>query len=243
MKILELITRFIFTPTCCICTKTLPFHQKLPFICDDCSISSHLIKMRICPDCNRPRDVDPLFPACPYCNGNNKYRFKSFIAPFYYEGAAKGAILNYKFANKYSSAQTFAYYIALRIKHLDYLKPEVIIPVPSHKKRLKQRGFDHILLICKHLSKFTGIPYDDVLIKIKHTKSQGLLSHKERLANLKGAFTFLPHTYKNVLLVDDIYTTGSTTDEVCKVLKKSGVKEINVSTVALTYYPPDERFD
>ena len=61
--------------------------------------------------------------------------------------------------------------------------------------------------------------------------------------NPKNAFDIMPHSYKNVLLVDDVYTTGSTVNELCKVLKKSGVKEINVVTFALTYYPPDERFD
>ena len=198
--------------------------------------------MKICPDCGKTRDIDPLFPACPYCNGN-KFRFNSFISAFYYEGAAKKIILNYKFNDRYSNAQTIAYYISKKLKYLDYLKPEIILPAPSHKKRIKERGFNHILLICKHLSIYTGIPYDDILIKTRHTKSQSLLTHEERLTNLKGAFDILPHTYKNVLLVDDVYTSGSTVNELCKVLKKSGVKEINVATFALTYYPPDERFD
>ena len=237
-----MIARFIFTPTCCVCTKTLPFHQKTPHICEDCSMVPELIKMQICPDCNKPRDIDPLFPGCPYCNGK-KFRFNSFISSFYYENAAKMTISNYKFNKKYSNARTIAYYISKRIKYLEYLKPEVIIPAPSHKKRIKKRGFNHVLLICKHLSEYTGIPYDDILIKIKDTKAQSSLTYEERLTNLKNAFDIMPHSYKNVLLVDDVYTTGSTVNELCKVLKKSGVKEINVVTFALTYYPPDERFD
>ncbi len=187
-------------------------------------------------------DIDPKSPICPYCNGKN-YLFDSIVVPFYNKKDIKASIRDYKFGSAYSNAKSYAYFLSIRLKYLDNFNPEVIVSAPTSKKRLLKRGFDHVTLIAKYLSEFTGIPCDDILIKIKDTTPQSLLPAKERLSNLKGAFACKEHNYKNVLLIDDIYTTGTTVRELCKVLKKSGVKEINVATIAITYNTTDERLD
>lgn len=242
MNLTKLANKFIFTPTCFVCAAPLPFSYKMPYICDKCSIKAHLINIKICECCKKPRDIDPLKPACPYCNGD-KFPFDNYISPFYYEGAIRLSIRDYKFTRRFGNAKSFAHFMAIKLKYLDNFKPEVIIPAPSSKRRIISRGFNHTLLLAKHLSEMTDIPYDNVLVKIRHTKPQSLLTRKERETNLKGAFDIKPHNYKNVLLIDDIYTTGSTVKELCKVLRKSGVKEISVATVAHTYYSENERLD
>ena len=125
---------------------------------------------------------------------------------------------------------------SLIIEHFQLLdqKPNfadfVLIPVPLEKKKLKWRGFNQAEEIAKQLSKFFKIPLiNDVLIKIKETLPQVELSDRERKENIKGAFA-CPAPEKiqgrKILLVDDIYTTGSTMAECAKVLKKAGAKEI-----------------
>ena len=242
MKLKEITERFFYPPVCFVCREPLPFFSKLPFICNKCKPLENLIKVRICDVCSRPLDVDPDSPVCPYCNGK-KYLFKSMVTPFYNHKEIKASIRDYKFGGAYSSAKSYAHFISIRLKYLNNFNPEVIVSAPTSKKRLFKRGFNHVTLIAKYLSEFTGIPCDDILIKIKDTTPQSLLSAKERLSNLKGAFACKEHNYKNVLLIDDVYTTGSTVRELCRVLKKSGVKEINVATVAFTYNTPAERFD
>jgi ComF family protein len=104
-----------------------------------------------------------------------------------------------------------------------------IIPIPSHEKRLKQRKFDHIELIANEFSKLTGYPVNKNLVyRIKDTKPQYKLSRPERLENLKGAFSVNKENYsgENLLLIDDICTTGVTMQETIKALNKQGINKI-----------------
>lgn len=221
----------IFTPVCFICREPIEINSKVPLICHKCNPGDSMVKVRICETCKRPLDIDPLSPVCPYCN-ETKYPFRLFVSPFYNQNDIKLSILDYKFKHAYSNAKTYAYYMAIRLKYLENFNPEAIVPAPSSKLRLFKRGFNHTLIIAKHLSKLTNIPCSDILIKKRHTKPQSTLSSKERQTNLKGAFACKKHNYKSVLLLDDVYTTGSTINELCKTLKKSGVKDIYVITVA-----------
>ncbi len=105
-----------------------------------------------------------------------------------------------------------------------------LIPIPLEKRRLRWRGFNQAKEIAKKLSEFLGLPLiNDVLIKEKETLPQVKLSDKERRGNILRAFCCQNQEKikgKNFLLVDDIYTTGSTIKEAAKVLKKSGAKKI-----------------
>ena len=106
----------------------------------------------------------------------------------------------------------------------------VLIPVPLEKRKLKRRGFNQAREIAKEISIFLNLPLiDNALIKNKTTKAQVSLSEKERIKNIIGAFECQNQEKikgKNVLLVDDIYTTGATMREASEVLKKAGAKKI-----------------
>ena len=104
-----------------------------------------------------------------------------------------------------------------------------IVPVPLHIKRIKERKYNHMELVCEEFSKITGYECNNDLIKrVKNTKPQYQLSKNERLKNLSEAFEVNKDNYKNktILLVDDICTTGATFEEIIKELKKSGISEI-----------------
>ncbi len=119
---------------------------------------------------------------------------------------------------------------------LDNLKPDMVIPVPLHSKRLRKRGFNQSLRLVRTI--FPHIPLGiDVLTRTLNTKPQTELSMKERLRNVRNAFETaspLPEGVETILLLDDVYTTGSTVRACAKALKKAGAKEVHVFTVART---------
>jgi ComF family protein len=205
----------------------------VPYICKDCAPLKDILSPNFCEKCLKPRDISPHSPFCPYCNGE-KFPFELFVSPFINQGAIKKSILDFKFANKCDSSLTYAHYINIRIKGLKNFSPQVIVPAPSSKERMEERGYNPPSLIAQCLSDLLNLPVDEVVTKIKHTPPQSTLTIKERETNLKDAFEARENSYKSVLLVDDIYTTGSTVREICKELKKSGVRTIYVTTVAKT---------
>jgi competence protein ComFC len=113
---------------------------------------------------------------------------------------------------------------------------DVMVPVPLHIRRLRERGFNQALLLVKELSKRAGIPYQErVLRKIKDTPVQITLKKRERSKNLKGAFQVQDQEAikgKTVVLVDDVYTTGATVNECSRALLAAGAKQVAVLTVA-----------
>lgn len=119
---------------------------------------------------------------------------------------------------------------------LDNLKPDMVIPVPLHSKRLRKRGFNQSLRLVRTI--FPHAPLGmDILTRTLNTKPQTELSMKERLRNVRNAFETaspLPEGVETILLLDDVYTTGSTVRACAKALKKAGAKEVHVFTVART---------
>jgi ComF family protein len=112
---------------------------------------------------------------------------------------------------------------------------DVIVPVPLHKIRLDERGYNQSELLARELSYRLNIFMSKALRRVRNTTTQTALHKEERIENVKGAFKV---TYKdtivgkNVLLVDDVLTTGATLDECAKVLKENGAKDVYVATIA-----------
>ncbi len=118
--------------------------------------------------------------------------------------------------------------------------PDVIIPVPMHNRRLRERGYDQALLLSRELAQqlksFVNLPVNRFLIfRNKATKSQQKLRAVERRKNIKNAFSLrtIP-VHRHVALVDDVVTTGETVNEIARLLKKHGVQQIDVWCLART---------
>ena len=166
----------------------------------------------------------------------NKY-FKELISILKYEGIIRDKILQYKFEDKAYIYKTFAKIVLKNKKVCGLLKKyDIIIPVPIHKKRKLQRGYNQTQLIAKEISKNIDIKLcNNVLVKKKNTIAQSKLNKNKRKQNIKGAFKALNVQNiqgKSVLLFDDIYTTGSTANECSKILKEAGAKTVGVLTIA-----------
>jgi len=152
----------------------------------------------------------------------------------YFEGSLREAIHQFKYRPCRSLGLPLGSWMAENIRELSGF--DIVVPVPLHRKRLHQRGFNQALLLAHRIS----VAYDiilsfDNLARIRYTRPQVELSATERIANVEGAFALrrpVDVVEKRVLLVDDVYTTGSTLNECSIVLKKEGAETVAALTLA-----------
>ena len=165
-----------------------------------------------------------------------KHVFTEGRSAFIYDGAMRKSI--YRF--KYNNQREYAEYFGLAISELLGAKiksynPDALIPVPMHKAKERKRGFNQANLIARELSRHIKVPVrDDIVTRKRSTKIMRSLGEKERQNNIKKAFKLKKYSVKlnNVIVVDDIYTTGTTVDAVAACLKEAGVS--NVYFIALS---------
>ena len=127
---------------------------------------------------------------------------------------------------------TFAQYYRLPLEAFD-----LVVPVPLSSTRLRERGYNQSQLLAQELVKSLGLPLEfNNVIRTRNTQFQARLSEKERWTNIEGAFKIKhPKKFdgKNVLIVDDLLTTGATASEIARILKESGAQKVGVLTLAI----------
>ena len=155
---------------------------------------------------------------------------------FIYDDESKNLILGFKFLDRTNYAETLANMLRRAGADIWKEKPDLLIPVPIHRKRLLERRYNQSALLVQCLSKQTGICADFTsLQRVRHTVPQVELSGSARRNNLKHAFAVKAIDKikgKKVVLIDDVETTGSTLKECAKVLKKAGVAKIYALTLS-----------
>lgn len=171
-----------------------------------------------------------------YSSDIEKY-FNKHIYIFSYDGIIRKFIIKYKFNEKPYLYRTIINFIKKNKKKYLFLeKYDIILPVPISKKRKKQRGYNQSSLIAKNIAREFKIKYDEnVLKKIKDIKPQSELTKEERVKNIQGAYkvkNYKKIINKKILLLDDVYTTGSTVNECSKKLIQIGALEVDVFTIA-----------
>ena len=156
---------------------------------------------------------------------------------FKYDGLIRNLLINYKFNENPYLYRMFSAFINKYEKnylHFDYY--DIIISVPISRKRWKNRGYNQSKLIAKNIAKENNIQFNnEIIVKTKNNHTQSALNKEERKQNVKGAYKVInieKIKNKKILLVDDIYTTGSTVDECSKVLIKAGATSVDVFTIA-----------
>lgn len=158
------------------------------------------------------------------------------ISLFPYEGEYRRAILRWKYKGVRKYAKGFAR-LLVEEKHFELLQDAVLVPIPLALSRMKTRGFNQALDLAVEISRLTGITVLDGLKRICDTKPQASCSKQERLRNVKGSMDFVNSSSKKVkavILVDDIYTTGSTIKEAIRALSKSEIfRDALIYTVAI----------
>jgi ComF family protein len=156
-------------------------------------------------------------------------RWDSMTVPLQYDGLVRDLLSRLKFSDDLPVTEWLLEETKDNFKNI-LNKPDIIIPVPLYKDRLIERGYNQAFEIARCLSSHLGISVDNKsLIRQRHTDSQAGLSARKREKNLIGAFAFDNRKqYQHVAVVDDIVTTGSTLNEITRVIKRSGVQTVSV---------------
>jgi ComF family protein len=156
------------------------------------------------------------------------------IAAYRYAEPLSGLIQGYKFNQRLQNGRLLAGLMLRQlVERLEPL-PELLIPVPLHTSRVRERGFNQSKELGQLLGRKLGMPMDySIVRRCRATQAQTGLSAKERQHNIKGAFEVIGQvSARRVALVDDVMTTGSTVNELARCLKRSGVHEVEVWVVA-----------
>ena len=163
--------------------------------------------------------------------------FDEHLYIFEYEGIIRRIILKYKFQDKAYLYKTFVNFLLKNENFFEFIKKyDTIIPVPISRKRRALRGYNQSELIVKEIANFTNLKEEsDCLFKIKNVIEQSKLNKEEKQKNIQGVYELRNKEKlykKKILLVDDIYTTGSTVNECSKVLRGAKPKQIGIFTIA-----------
>lgn len=222
---------FLFPSYCEICAQKL---QGEKYICQKCLKKVKYINANTCSLCGKELTLQ-VEALCKDCKDTKRY-FKEARAIGRYEGVLKDYLHLLKYYHKPYLEILFPDIIKDYAKWIKDYQFDYIIPIPLHPKRLRERGYNQAELLAKYLSKAYKIKfYKNNLKRKKETLPQVGLNEKERLRNVKNSF-IVKHKErvkdKNILLIDDVYTTGATVNECSKELKESGAKKVVVLTLA-----------
>ena len=223
----------VFPSYCLECEQRLPCRE-LPLLCCDCLSNISYIHSPQCSCCGIPFKAgqDHL---CGLCLKKN-YAFDLARAAIHYQEPVASLISSFKFNGTLTGLTTLAYIAQNSPGAKDLSEPDVILPVPLHIQRLRERKFNQASLIAQTcFTNYMDRIKPNILIKRRATSPQTGLNGIERRKNLSGAFSLKNKEQvrdKSVLLVDDVFTTGQTVHECAKVLRKVGAKRIEVFTLA-----------
>ncbi|MCI8285071.1 MAG: ComF family protein [Firmicutes bacterium] len=205
-------------------------------MCQDCLSEISWINNKFCAVCGK--GLEDWYPEeiCGNCL-NNEQAYDRGLSCFQYNKLEREMLYKFKYHGKSFMARSFSEMMYDKIKALDW-EGDIVIPVPMHKKKERQRGYNQADILAKFMAKRLKIPYNrDILIRTKNTAPMSRLSADERKKNLKGAFCVTAEgrrliSGKNVLLADDIYTMGVTAQYCSAVLKESGAESVTIMSMA-----------
>lgn len=222
----------VFPKSCAICDSVI---EKEKLVCDECIKKIKFVKEPKCKKCGKQL-INERDEYCGDCNKNH-HLFVEGVSAFEYTEEIRRAIYKFKYHNRRDYGSFFAWAIYENNKRkIEGWNPDVIVPVPIYQKRRLQRGYNQAEILAEELSEYVKIPADmRCIIRQTDTKPQKDLTAAERKRNLENAFKIVDNVvkYKKVMLVDDIYTTGSTVDACAKVLLSAGVREVYCASLSV----------
>jgi len=184
-------------------------------------------KESICPQCGIAIETDSL---CGACQSNPPMFSRTFFA-FDYGPPINRLIQQFKYSNRLDLGRDLGITMASQLEPMVTALPDSLIPVPLHRSKLRQRGYNQALELARWLSRHFGIPVDSSSISRNlKTPAQTGLPYKQRRNNIVNAFNVKPQYVlgKHIALIDDVMTTGSTANELSRILRKSGATQVDV---------------
>ena len=229
---IEKIINFVYPRRCPVCDDIVPVGQGL--VCEACCKNIKYIEDPRCRKCGKQMyEESALF--CRDC-AKRKHYFEYGFALYDYQSMKK-SIYRFKYGKRSEYAKYYAKDMYKRLaEEIKRMNADALIPVPLHRSRKAGRGYNQAEILAKELSKLTGIPcYSDLVKRVRNTIPQKELNVQERQNNLKKAFLIHSDVVKlnKTIVVDDIYTTGSTIDAVAKELRQHGVEKVYYLTLCI----------
>ena len=236
-RFLQRISGILYPGRCVLCDRIL--EKSAQMVCRDCRPLVRFIEEPRCCRCGRPLESDTE-AYCENCKIHPRL-FERGFAPFVYDGAVKEAIMRLKYGHRAENARFFAKSMYVCGKpFLTETAPQALVPVPIHRERRMRRGYNQAELLAEALSDLTGIPVvKNRILRVRGTAPQKELGMQQRKKNLAGAFRITGETGRDrmiparVLIVDDIFTTGSTIDTLAALLLRAGAEKVYFSCAAI----------
>ncbi len=231
-KVFDVLGDLMFPTRCPVCDKVVPRWDE--GICYECLKNIRYVEPPRCLKCGKHIEEE-IKEYCSNCEERH-HIFKQGRALFYYKDIAK-AVYRYKYKGRKAYAKVFGKEMVCYLG--DYIKSlgaDAIIPVPLFKRKERRRGYNQATLLARILGEELEIPVlEKMVVRNRNTEPLKLLNPEERLNNLKKAFILVENgvKLKRVIIIDDIYTTGSTIDTMAELLMEWGIEEVYFVTLAI----------
>ncbi len=230
IQIINDILSVIYPNHCVGCGKILSITGD-KWVCDECGDSFEISDGKRCEKCGR---IIYHRGSCRVCSSKKTYFDKGYSV-FEYKDAVRSGIMDFKYRGMFRYGKflgrIMAEYAENNIKsNFDY-----VTAVPLHSARYRKRGYNQSEILARYAAKSLGVEYKNILVRSVNTKPQNSLGSKERLENIKGAFSVKKNVSvdgKRILIVDDIFTTGSTINECSKILKQNKAAGVEIFTLS-----------
>jgi ComF family protein len=232
LRPLQDLANFILPPICPLCSQSLSAGEGTGF-CFNCLQLIPPLPVASCRRCALPYPTDISDDhLCGICLNEKTALFERVIAAGIYDGTLKEAIHRFKYRDKINLDRPLAELLFAQLP--DLRPPDLVMPVPLHRRRLRQRTYNQSALLARLLANKLDRPIElRQLVRHRDTPPQQGQSAIDRKINLKNAFSLThPMNGESILLVDDVLTTGATIRECCRVLKKNGAGTITVAILA-----------
>jgi competence protein ComFC len=228
------IASLLYPPVCVICSASV---RATEYLCDQCEAKVVRIVAPFCRKCSEPFEgaITNEF-TCANC-AHRTIHFDAAVAAYRSRGIVREIIHDFKYGHQIYLRQPVARWLreALDDARLRGCRFDIIIPVPLHPTRQRERGFNQASLLAELLSAQVSIPSKPALERIRYTTTQTALDRTERMENLHNAFRLRKNMDVRglrVLLIDDVLTTGSTLSECARILKRAGAISVHAATAA-----------
>jgi len=235
--IVNRILDWVYPPVCVSCRALLPLNESARFLCSLCLAGFLRIKPPVCKKCGNP--VDSAADVCEYCAGR-LYYIEGNHSAFFYDEQMRGVIHNMKFrADRRAAVGLGQLWGACAEGGLFEIPAEyksaALVPLPMHKKKRNERGFDQAEIMAGALADVFSLPMEKALIRANDTPPQAGLSPNKRIENVRGAFVVDGKIFekgKRYIIIDDIFTTGASVNECAKTLISAGSEAVFALTLA-----------
>jgi competence protein ComFC len=233
IELLRSLSSLLYPPVCAICWASVDRDE---YLCPDCHAKTTRIAPPFCATCSEPFSGAISGPfTCANCSHRRLY-FQAAVAVYRSRGIVRRVVHDFKYGRQMHLRHLVSRWLCAALDDERLRGPfDVIVPVPLHPARERERGFNQAALLAELLGKRVSAPLKPMLERVRYTTTQTAFDRSERMENLHGAFRLRKKAdvqHLRVLLIDDVLTTGATLSECARVLKKAGAAFVYAATAA-----------